>query len=270
MYDVTVDDLQNGRVMLMYKHDDSENFEDYFTLKLTDGIHITRKRSFVHIIPQNDESPSIVRNSVVTVEYGKSVLLSKSVLQTLDKDSPPEKIVYIMVSRPKKGVVQRKVDNAVPFTTSYLSFVGSEDDNKWKEIGRYDNFTQAEVNEAEIRYIHTGTSLDGVGLDHGHDHNGANFDGFTFEVNDGKNRIPPVNFDVEILQSDTINIALLCRGIKVREGDTQILSTGMLSASDGSSKPEEIIYTITTPPKFGKLGLVTDKSSTVYSFTQVS
>lgn len=46
---------------LMYVHDDSETWEDSFTILLTDGKHQIQQRVTVQIVPQNDEEPSVIR-----------------------------------------------------------------------------------------------------------------------------------------------------------------------------------------------------------------
>ena len=54
MNDITINDIKHGRMKLVYKHDGSENFDDYFTLQLTDGVHVARNTATVKVIPQND------------------------------------------------------------------------------------------------------------------------------------------------------------------------------------------------------------------------
>lgn len=46
---------------LMYMHDDSENMEDSFTIRLTDGRHHLHRQVMVKVLPVNDEEPRVIR-----------------------------------------------------------------------------------------------------------------------------------------------------------------------------------------------------------------
>lgn len=46
----------------MYMHDDSENTEDSFTIRLTDGRHHIHRQVTVKVVPVNDEEPRVIRS----------------------------------------------------------------------------------------------------------------------------------------------------------------------------------------------------------------
>lgn len=45
----------------MYAHDDSENMEDSFSIRLTDGKYQVDKQVMVEVLPVNDEEPRVIR-----------------------------------------------------------------------------------------------------------------------------------------------------------------------------------------------------------------
>lgn len=46
---------------VMYAHDDSEDVEDSFSIRLTDGKHQVDRRLRVEVLPVNDQVPRIIR-----------------------------------------------------------------------------------------------------------------------------------------------------------------------------------------------------------------
>ena len=117
-----------------------------------------------------------------------------------------------------------------------------------------------------IRYVHTGDVAD----ENRKQRNAGNFDKFVFQLSDGMNYLPPVSFDVDIVGSDSSHIALLNRGIKAREGETQLLGTHVLSASDGSNDSEQLRFIVTSGPRYGRLSFADDQNDTdIRRFTQV-
>ena len=48
----------------------------------------------------------------------------------------------------------------------------------------------------------------------------------------------------------------------------RVLSTDTLRATDGGNQPDDLVFTITSPPKLGYIGSVTEKNTPVSTFTQ--
>ncbi len=79
----------------------------------------------------------------------------------------------------------------------------------WRELLLGQNFTQDEVDMNTVRYVHTG----------GREKSSTDF--FVFQVNDGQHRMPKETFDIEIISSKGKEIAVLNKGLAVKEGDSK-------------------------------------------------
>ena len=73
------------------------------------------------------------------------------------------------------------------------------------------NFTQDDVDMNHVRYAHTGNYVK------------SSADLFVFQVNDGEHRMPKETFEIEIISSKGKEIALLSKGLAVKEGDSRFV-----------------------------------------------
>ncbi len=71
------------------------------------------------------------------------------------------------------------------------------------------NFTQDDVDMNNVRYVHTGSYVRSTS------------DFFVFQINDGEHRMPKETFEIEIMNSKGKDIALLSKGLAVKEGDSR-------------------------------------------------
>lgn len=62
---------------------------------------------------------------------------------------------------------------------------------------------------------------------------------------------------------------LLTRSVRLSEGQKVVLSTDVLMASDSVSRPEELLYTLTAPPRHGLIHAVQHPGVALHSFTQL-
>lgn len=120
-----------------------------------------------------------------------------------------------------------------------------------------ENFTQTDVDLNKIRYSHT-TRM-GV----------TQSDSFVFVLSDGTHRRHEETFEIKVKNSRKANIALLNRGMAVREGERVAISTLNLSASDESTKAEEIVFAVIRPPRLGQLEFIDRMFVPIRSFTQM-
>lgn len=65
------------------------------------------------------------------------------------------------------------------------------------------------------------------------------------------------------------NIAVFTKPLTVMKDDRGYLMTDVLLAVDGTEKPEEILYVITSPPQYGQLEYVTYPGVAITSFSQM-
>ncbi|XP_034470969.1 FRAS1-related extracellular matrix protein 1a isoform X1 [Hippoglossus hippoglossus] len=236
--DFTMTDLANG-MDLMYMHDDSENMEDTFTIQLTDGRHQLHRQVMVKVLPVNDEEPRTIRNNGLEVEPGETRLISSVTLFAHDGDSPSSEVMYIFESVPTQGLLQLK------------------EGQDWVTLTAGKNCAQEMVDMNLLRYVHTGL------------HAAKTQDFFVFHLLDGKNQSPPQHFHISVKDLEKGNIAILVKPVNVSRGDRVVLTTDVLLATDGTEKPEELMYVITNPPAQGHIEYINHPGLAISTFSQL-
>lgn len=244
--DFTIDELHSG-MSLLYQHDNSETNHDRFSIKVSDGRHTVQKTCNITVTPINDEKPEVVKNTGLRIGYGESGFISSVVLQAEDKDNNDKHIYFIITKLPDRGQLQFRPDDEPPTKQSL-----------WVDMEINQNFTQHHVDNNKVRYIHTG-SMRNLESDH-----------FTFVLSDGLNKRQTETFEVRITNSrKSPNIAVLNKGLRVEEGERKIITTANLSASDETTKAEEIVFAITKSPRLGQLEYINRPFISISSFTQL-
>ncbi|KAM5299128.1 FRAS1-related extracellular matrix protein 1 [Ctenodactylus gundi] len=231
-------ELFKSGMRLTYVHDDSESLADGFTIQLSDGKHKVLKTIAVEITPVNDEKPTLVKKAEISMLAGDTRIISSAVLSAVDKDSPRKKIYYLFERIPQKGQLQLKVRR------------------DWVPISPGMKCTQEDVDLNLLRYTHTGAMRS------------QNTDSFTFFLWDGDNRSPA--FDCHILIEDVgkDDIVILAKPLVVSRGDRGLLTTTTLLAVDGANKPEELLYVIISPPRYGQVEYAHHPGVPITSFSQ--
>ncbi|XP_078426640.1 FRAS1-related extracellular matrix protein 1a isoform X1 [Cetorhinus maximus] len=238
VYDFTMDQLKHG-MKLMYMHDDSETVADSFTIQLSDGKHKVHKVISVVILPLNDEQPLLSRNNGLKVEIGDSRIISSVVLEAEDKDSPRQHVYYVIENAPNQGVLQLK------------------EGRDWLPLHLGMNCSQDDIDMNRLRYVHTG-SIGSKGQD-----------SFHFRLSDGDNRSSVHRFQISIQNIEKGEIVILLKPLTIIKGDRGTLTTAVLLASDGTNKPEELLYVITVPPKYGQVEYINYPGVAITSFSQM-
>ncbi|XP_053788703.1 FRAS1-related extracellular matrix protein 1 [Vidua chalybeata] len=230
--------LRNG-MKLMYMHDNSENLTDSFKIQLSDGKHKVFRTISVKVIPVNDEKPVLSKKNDIEVNRGETQIISSTVLSAEDKDTPRERIYYLFERLPENGQLQLKVGQG------------------WVTLLTGMKCTQEELDMNLVRYVHTGT----VGS--------KKKDSFTFYLWDGYNRSPAVDFYINIKDLEKGDIAVFTKRLRVTKGDHSYITTDVLLALDGTDKPEELLYVITSPPQYGQIEYVSYPGIPIMSFSQM-
>ncbi|KAM3857595.1 FRAS1-related extracellular matrix protein 1a [Diretmus argenteus] len=236
--DFTMADLRNDMV-LMYMHDDSENMEDSFTIQLTDGKHQLHRQVMVKVLPVNDEEPRVLRNNGLEVEPGEARLISSVTLFTQDSDTPSAEVMYVFESVPTQGILQLK------------------EGQDWVTLTAGRNCTQETMDMNLLRYLHTGPQ------------SAEKQDFFVFHLLDGKNRSPAQHFHISIKDMEKGTIVVFVKPVNVSRGDRVVLTTDVLLATDGTDKPEEILYVITNPPAHGHIEYIRHPGLAISTFSQM-
>ncbi|XP_077004270.1 FRAS1-related extracellular matrix protein 1 isoform X3 [Tamandua tetradactyla] len=230
--------LESG-LKLMYVHDGSESLADDFTIQLSDGKHKILKTISVEVIPVNDEKPTLSKKAEIVMNMGETCIISSAVLSASDKDSPRDKIYYIFESLPQNGQLQLKIGR------------------DWVPLHPGMKCTQEDVDLNLLRYTHTGVM------------DSQNQDGFAFYLWDGDNRSPEFHCHITIQDMEKGDIVILTKPLMVSKGNRGFLTTTTLLAMDGTDKPEELLYVITSPPQYGQVEYVHYPGVPITSFSQM-
>nr|XP_056704812.1 FRAS1-related extracellular matrix protein 1 [Euleptes europaea] len=230
--------LKNG-MKLMYMHDDSDSLADGFAIQLSDGKHKVSKTISVEVIPVNDEKPMLSKKGEIEVNMGEAQIISNAVLSAVDKDTPRDQIYYLFERIPENGHLQLKVGH------------------DWVTLQNGMQCTQEDIDVNSVRYVHTGV----IGS--------KQHDSFVFHLWDGDNRSPAIVFFITTKNMEKENTAVFIRPLTVLKGDRGLLNTDVLHAVDGTEKPEELLYVITSPPQYGQIEYVRYPGVPITSFSQM-
>nr|XP_020449501.1 chondroitin sulfate proteoglycan 4-like isoform X2 [Monopterus albus] len=212
---------------ITYKHDNSETTRDSFVFSAwlnpkgksaqrpQDDINVIEEHFNITVVPVNDQPPLLkTKAPSLEVVQGDTVALRPENLKVEDLDNPPEDIKFSVISKPNNG---------------YLAFKGSLNES-------ITAFTQAQINNESIYFIHDGSSVSGV---------------FYFSVTDGHHKPIYKLFNLEVTG---ITISLVnFTGLLLEQGKTSVSLTQVNLAAETNGKNITIHYQITRPPSFGKL-----------------
>ncbi|XP_036917838.1 FRAS1-related extracellular matrix protein 1 isoform X3 [Sturnira hondurensis] len=230
--------LKNG-MKLVYAHDDSENLADDFVIQLSDGKHKILRTISVEVTPVNDAKPMLTKKAEITMSMGETRIISSAVLSAADEDSPREKIYYLFERLPQNGQLQLKTGR------------------DWVPLYPGMKCTQEEVDLNLLRYTHT-AAMDS-----------PNQDSFTFHLWDGDNRSPAFDCQITIKDIGKGGIVILAKPLVVPKGGRGVLTTTTLLAVDGTDRPEELLFVITSPPQFGQVEYAHYPGVPITSFSQM-
>ncbi|CAH0395257.1 unnamed protein product [Bemisia tabaci] len=129
--------LQAGQIL--YVHDGSEVSGDIFTLIAKAGDkESTPANVHVNVTLVNDQPPNVVNNTVLSLWRGGFKVISPQFLAASDKDTPPENLTFAIVSAQNGHV-------AIKGSISQM----------------VDKFTQEQINNNSIVFVHSGQPMNG-------------------------------------------------------------------------------------------------------------
>ncbi|XP_026366483.1 chondroitin sulfate proteoglycan 4-like isoform X2 [Ursus arctos] len=221
--------------LIYYVHDDSEELLDNFTIFANSselGKQSLPRTLFVTVESVNDEVPVITANKILQVWANSVTGITRGDLCAEDEDSSPQDLTY-WVTPPSNGhlALQSFPDRSIQ------------------------NFTQAQINEGQLVFVHTG----------------AMSGGFNFQVTDGLNFAPRQIFSIT---ARTLTLRLeVNRGLSIFPGSVKPLSSRDLRAvtNDADSTGNRTVtFTVVSSPRLGRLVRVSSDNSTedVSVFTQ--
>ncbi|NXH09875.1 FREM1 protein, partial [Bucco capensis] len=65
------------------------------------------------------------------------------------------------------------------------------------------------------------------------------------------------------------DIAIFIKPLRVLKWEQGYITTDVLLALDGTDKPEELLYVITSPPQYGQIEYVSSPGIPITSFSQM-
>ncbi|KAG8012312.1 Chondroitin sulfate proteoglycan 4, partial [Nibea albiflora] len=229
-------DLTQG--IVEYLHDDSGAPTDNLSFRVrlkSEGRSVASPAESVileevfniSVKRRGSEPPELVTvDMLLEVFQGSVTILTKKHLNTQDEDSPPDEVHFKVTKAPRNG---RLVDS---FTKDSIS-----------------EFTQEMINRGQVGFYSDGSLADGF---------------MEFIVSDGEHQTEPHTLHIGVLA----RTLLLDKApeIKVKQGDDETLVTEeMLRATTGGPVEEDILYKITSVPKYA--AVMVDRQPTS-AFTQ--
>ncbi|KAM6939195.1 FRAS1-related extracellular matrix protein 1b [Lycodopsis pacificus] len=238
----TLQELRQG-MKIVYMHDDTETLKDAVALRLTDGVHTVQGTARVTVLPVNDEKPRLLKNMGLEVDSGESRVISSVALEAQDLDTPPNQVHYFLNAAPRFGKLRFKTESG------------------WTELSAGRNFTQDDVEMNRLWYAHTRAAADAAGFK-GHD-------SFRFTLSDLDNESPAQSFFISVHTVQKGDLVLLSKAVRLMEGQRVVLNTDILLASDSAGRPEELVYTVSVPPRHGLVHAVQQPGVPLTTFTQL-
>ncbi|XP_070688078.1 FRAS1-related extracellular matrix protein 1b [Pempheris klunzingeri] len=237
----TLQELRQG-MKIVYMHDDTETLKDAVALRLTDGVHTVQGTAQVTVLPVNDERPRLLKNAGLEVDSGERRVISSVALEAEDLDNPPNQVYYFLNAAPRFGKLQLKTEAG------------------WTELSAGQNFTQDDVEMNRLWYAHT-AAANTTGFK-GHD-------SFRFTLSDLDKETPTQSFFISVHTVQKGDLVLQSAAVRLTEGERVVLSTDVLLASDSASRPEELVYAVSVPPRHGLIHAVQRPGVSLTTFTQL-
>lgn len=233
-----LNDFNTGKVY--YRHDHSDTLED----KILMSVYLVQGQIFlcnlslpVVINPVNDHPFNLITQSPqMTIVEGENRTITQAELLTEDKDTDTANIMYDVISGPTLGALIKISDEGVP-----------------QDILTYGNqFSQLDINEDRIQYIHSGVPQSTT---------------FYFKVSDGKFKPAYEIFNLRILPV-TIGPGLENEIVSVQQGSNLAVIESKHVPIESNANKNRLIYDVTVAPTNGYI-LVDNRAGSRFSQTQL-
>ena len=207
----TQQDIIDGNVL--YSHDDSNTTSDSFSYTVEDpgGNQLTGQTFSITVTPVDDDTATVVNQSLTVAEGGANTALTLSDLQSTDSDTSDVTLTYT-------------VGNV---TNGSLTINGSA----WASSSN-DTFTQQDIIDGNILYSHDGTNTAS--------------DSFSYSVEDPTgNQLAGQTFSITVTPVDDDTAIVVNQSITVSEGATNTaLTLTDLQSTDTDTTDTVLIYTV--------------------------
>ncbi|XP_043916303.1 extracellular matrix organizing protein FRAS1-like [Protopterus annectens] len=243
-------DLASRNVQYIHMNEE-EKHSDQFTFKVSDGVNEVVQTFYITIKPVDDSLP-VVQIPGMRVQEGVRKTITEFELKALDADTEAESVTFTIVQQPRHGAIERT--------------------NNGQQYRPTSTFTMDDIYQNRISYKHDGSN--------------SLKDRFTFTVADGTNSFyivedggkeivtaAPQKFRIDILPVDdgtpriVTNLGL--QWLEYMDGKAaNLISRKELLTVDPDTEDKQLVYEITTGPKYGYLENKLKPATVVSTFTQ--
>ncbi|KAG7322956.1 hypothetical protein KOW79_014302 [Hemibagrus wyckioides] len=227
-------DLKAGHVV--YRHDDSRNLLDSFSLTATvNELHLDVTVAVKVYLESHQKPPRIIHKHPVVVEEGKAVKIHKKELEVIHEDNTADEIRYTVKTPPSHGFLRC-----------------SHADGENCHNGTVEKFSQWDVNSGHIEYVQ--------------EKPGHVDDSFTLDVTNGIMTISDLVVFVEIIP---FFLPLQVSNITLKEGSSQALSQDVIKVMGQHFTELHVQYHVIEGPHHGRIEHSRIPGVPIPSFTRV-
>ncbi|XP_045562648.1 chondroitin sulfate proteoglycan 4 [Salmo salar] len=232
----TQHDLKKG--LVSYRHDDSKNLADWFSVTVKVQGHVLNARINVRVYLESHQRPPILQhNNTLLVEESKPVKIDESRLEVTHEDNLPSEIVFTVKVAPLHGFLR--------------CFVEAEEQYVGTEQIPVQTFSQEDVNTGNIQYMQTTPSQ-------------VN-DTFLLDVSNGVTEVNNIRISVDIIPH---LIPLQVSNFTLREGGSKALTQEVLRVTNRHFSGLNFLYSLTEPSQNGYIEHSRYPGVPVLSFTR--
>ncbi|WP_281561306.1 cadherin-like domain-containing protein [Thalassomonas sp. RHCl1] len=207
----TQQDIIDGNIR--YSHDDSNTTSDSFSYTVEDpaGNQLTGQSFTITVTPVDDDTATVVNQSMTVAEGAGNTALTLTELQSTDADTLDSTLIYTVGN----------VSNGT------LTINGSA----WAS-GSNDTFSQQDIIDGNVLYAHDGSN--------------TTSDSFSYTVEDpAGNRLTGQSFVITVTPEDDTTAIVVNQSMTVAEGDTNtVLTLTELQSTDADTDDSTLIYTV--------------------------
>lgn len=235
----SLNDFNSNKIF--YQHDHSDTIEDKISMAvylIVGNIFLCNITIPVTIHPINDQPFYLITTSPrISVIEGENKTITNTDLLTEDLDTPPEEIIYDIISNNTiHGIIQK-----------------ISDEGYTQDIKNYGyQFTQADINNQKIIFKHSGS---------------PESSSFTFKVWDGGPNHKHVydTFTIKILPIQIFSPVEPALPMIIQQGENNTSLSSIHIAIDTNVQKSRLIYNITRLPTGGDLK---NNNKKIFRFTQ--
>ncbi|KAI4881525.1 hypothetical protein NFI96_033562, partial [Prochilodus magdalenae] len=207
--------------LLSYRHDNSKNLADFFSITVkAKGLRLDARINVKVYLESHQRPPVVLHNKPLLVEEGKPVKIERSKLEVTHEANVPSEIILSVTTAPMYGYLRGVVDD---------QYQGTEE----KPLL---NFTQQDINAGNIQYVQM--VPDQVN------------DSFVLEASNGVADISDITLAVDIIPRF---IPVEVSNITLKEGASKAITEKTISVSNRHFSGVHFVYYVSEGPTHGHI-----------------